>query len=340
MKQHLNTLFVTREGAWLFKDGETVCIKLGGELVHRLPLHNLEGIVTLGWDIGISPQLMGACAEAGISISFCNPNGRFLAAVTGFTPGNILLRREQYRRADDEEASVSIAREMISAKITNCRSVLLRARRDHGKEELSRLCDTLAKSARQARECRTREELLGVEGFAADTYFSGFRYCQTVDDEKLLFRNRSRRPPLDPINALMSFLYSMLAHDARSALESCGLDAAAGFLHRDRSGRPGLALDLMEEFRPLLADRLVLSLVNRKQITTKDFDYEPSGAVLLKDDARRSVITAWQEKKQEVVVHPLLEEKMTIGILLLIQARLLARHLRGDIDAYPPLIKK
>lgn len=340
MKQHLNTLFVTREGAWLFKDGDTVCVKLDGKIVLRLPLHNLEGIVTMGWDIGMSPQLMGACAEASITISFCNPNGRFLAAVAGFTPGNVLLRREQYRRADDEEASVRIAREMIAAKIVNGRALLLKSLRNRERPELKNICDILAQSARQARVCTTREELLGVEGFAADVYFSGFRHCQTVEEESLLFKVRSRRPPLDPVNALLSFLYSMLAHDARSALESCGLDAAVGFLHRDRSGRPGLALDLMEEFRTLFADRLALSMINRKQITEKDFDYEPGGAVFLKEDSRKLVIAAWQERKQEVVTHPLLEEKMTLGLLMQIQARLLARHLRGDLDAYPPLIRK
>lgn len=340
MKQHLNTLFITREGAWLFKDGETVCVKLEGKVALRLPLHNLDGIVTMGWDIGMSPHLMGACAEAGISVSFCNPHGRFLAAVTGFTPGNVLLRREQYRRADDESASLSIAGKMIAAKIANCRTVLLRAMRDHNKTELTEACDILAKSSRQACQCLSRAELLGVEGFAADAYFSVFRHCQTGSEEKLLFTTRSRRPPLDAVNALLSFLYSMLAHDARSALESCGLDAAVGFLHRDRSGRPGLALDMMEEFRPLWADRLALSLLNRKQITEKDFNYERSGAVFLKEDSRKLVIAAWQERKQEVVTHPFLEEKMTIGLFIHIQARLLARHLRGDLDAYPPFIVK
>lgn len=340
MKQHLNTLFITREGAWLFKDGETVCVKLEGKVALRLPLHNLDGIVTMGWDIGMSPHLMGACAEAGISVSFCNPHGRFLAAVTGFTPGNVLLRREQYRRADDESASLSIAGKMIAAKIANCRTVLLRAMRDHNKTELTEACDILAQSSRQACQCLSRAELLGVEGFAADTYFSVFRHCQTGTEEKLLFTTRSRRPPLDAVNALLSFLYSMLAHDARSALESCGLDAAVGFLHRDRSGRPGLALDMMEEFRPLWADRLALSLLNRKQITEKDFNYERSGAVFLKEDSRKLVIAAWQERKQEVVTHPFLEEKMTVGLFIHIQARLLARHLRGDLDAYPPFIVK
>lgn len=340
MKQHLNTLFVTREGAWLFKDGETVCVKLDGQVVLRLPLHNLDGIVTLGWDIGMSPHLMGACAEAGVTVSFCSPHGRFLAAAVGFTPGNVLLRRTQYRVADDEASSMLIAREMIAAKIANCRTVLLRAMRDHGKSGLKDAIDVLARMIRQARAAETREALLGIEGMAAEAYFSCFALCQTVSNEKLLFTVRSRRPPLDPVNALLSFLYSLLAHDARSALESCGLDASVGFLHRDRSGRPGLALDLMEEFRPVLADRLALTLLNRKQISLKDFDYEPSGAVFLKEDSRKIVLAAWQERKQETVIHPLLDEKMTIGFLVLIQARLLARYLRGDMDAYAPFIWK
>ncbi len=338
MKDHLNTLFITREGAWLFKDGETVCVKLNGEVALRLPLHNLEGIITMGWDIGMSPHLMGACADAGISVSFCNPHGRLLAAAVGFSPGNVLLRREQYRRADDEHASIGIAREMIAAKIANCRIVLLRVLRDHNREELRQTTDQLAQMVRQARSCTKREYLFGIEGMAAEAYFSVFYLCQTVKNKKLLFTTRSRRPPLDPVNALLSFLYSLLAHDCRSALESCGLDAAVGFLHRDRPGRPGLALDLMEEFRPILADRLALSLLNRGQITVRDFDFQPDGAVFLKEDSRKEVIAAWQQRKNETITHPILEEKITVGLLPLIQARLITRQLRGDIDAYPPFL--
>lgn len=340
MKKHLNTLFISREGAWLFKDGDTVCVKLDGSIALRIPLHNLDGIVVLGWDIGMSPALMGACAKTGVTVSFCNPHGGLLAGVTGFTRGNVLLRREQYRIADNELQSVKITREMIAAKIMNCRTVLMRAQRERGIEELKKTCALLAGIVEKVRVAITREELLGLEGFAADSYFSSFRFCQTISSEKMLFTTRSRRPPLDPVNALLSFLYSMLAHDIRSALESCGLDAAVGFLHRDRPGRPGLALDLMEEFRPMLADRLAISLINRKQITENDFEYQPAGAVFLKDESRKIVLTAWQERKWEEITHPLLEEKMTVGLLPFIQSRLLVRHLRGDLDSYPPFLWK
>ena len=306
MKKHLNTLFVTLEGCWLSKDGDTVKVNAEGTCLLRVPLHNLEGIVTLGWDIGVSPYLMGACAERGI-----NPYGKFLAGVQGFMKGNILLRREQYRWADDEARWVGVAREMIGAKIANCRSLLLRAQRTYGKD-LSEAIDRLAAFCRMARGCNSGDMLRGIEGSAAETYFSCLSHCQRTEDPELVFESRNRRPPKDCFNALLSFLYSLLCHDARSALESSGIDAAAGFLHRDRPGRPGMALDLMEEFR----------------------------AVFLKEDSRKKVLNAWQERKKTVLVHPFLQEKTTLGLLIHIQALLLARHLRGDLDCYPPFIGK
>jgi CRISPR-associated protein Cas1 len=305
-----------------------------------VPLHNLDGIVTLGWDIGMSPGLMQACAAGGVTVSFCNPYGKFLAAAVGFSPGNVMLRRQQYRVADDKPAAVLVAREMVAAKITNCRTVLLRAARDHGRGEMESAGRRLASRAQDARLCTDLEVLRGIEGDAADTYFQHLSACTTHGDPTLLFDGRSRRPPLDPFNCLLSFLYSLLAHDCRSALESTGLDAAVGFLHRDRSGRPGMALDLMEEFRPMLADRLALSLLNRKQLNARDFETQESGAVLLRDAARKAVLTAWQERKQEEITHPFLGEKTTVGLLVHLQARLLARHLRGDLDAYPPFLWK
>lgn len=340
MKRHLNTLFITLEGAWLTKDGEAVDVRHEKTSRLRVPLHNLDGIVTLGWDIGMSPGLMQACAEAGVTVSFCNPHGKFMAAAVGFSPGNVILRRQQYRVADDPPAAVLVAREMVAAKIANCRTVLMRAARDHGREEMETAARRLANRALDARRCTDLDALRGIEGDAADTYFQHLSGCSTHGDAALQFTKRSRRPPLDPFNCLLSFLYSLLAHDCRSALESTGLDAAVGFLHRDRSGRPGMALDLMEEFRPMLADRLALSLTNRKQLGIRDFEIQETGAVLLRDPARKVVLTAWQERKQEEITHPFLGEKTTVGLLTHLQARLLARHLRGDLDAYPPFLWK
>lgn len=337
MRQHLNTLFVTREGAYLAKDGAAIDVRLEGKSLLRVPLHNLDGIVAMGYDIGASAHLMAACAEAGVTLSFCSPHGRFLAAVRGFTPGNVLLRRTQYRVSDDLEASLKIAAPMIAAKLANTRAVVLRAQRDHGahprQEEIATM---LSRSARMALRAESLDQLRGIEGDAAAGYFSGFSLLLTPAD--LPFAGRVRRPPTDPVNALLSFFYSLLAHDCRSALESVGLDAAVGFLHRDRPGRPSLALDLMEEFRPVLADRAALTLLNRKQIGLSDFRTQESGAVELKEEPRKLAMTFWQERKQDEIMHPYLQEKTTIGLLPFVQARLLARHLREDLDAYPAFL--
>lgn len=341
MKVHLNTLFVTTDACWLSKDGETVKISLHHETLLRLPLHNLAGIVMLGWEIGISPQLMYECTQRNISMSFCNPYGKFLASVQGPMSGNVLLRRAQYKLADNAEAYILIAREMIAAKIANARTLLLRAARTYQlPESVTQSIQALASACRLARQCTDPASLRGIEGNAAEQYFSALSLCQTTVDPKLIFTGRSKRPPLDMFNALLSFLYTMLAHDTRSALESVGLDSAVGFLHRDRPGRPSLALDLMEEFRAPLADRLALSIFNRKQLTSKDFTQELTGAFILTDEARKRVLTAWQERKNETIIHPVLQEKTTLGLLIYIQAQLLARHLRGDHPSYIPFIWK
>ena len=346
MKTHLNTLFVTLEGAYLRKDGAAVEIRHEGETKLRVPLHNLDGIACFGWDISASAAFMSACASANVSLSFHNPHGKFLVAANGFTSGNILLRREQYRRADDEPAALAIASNMISAKLANSRTVLMRAARDHGENDAPRASallqasDFLSSRIRFVARATSLDTLRGIEGDAAATYFSVFPPLLTNHDPGVTMTGRSRRPPLDPVNALLSFLYVLLMHDCRSALESCGLDAQCGFLHRDRPGRPSLALDLMEEFRAYFADRLALTLFNRRQITAKDFDYRESGAVLLKEASRKAVLIAWQERKQDEIVHPFLEEKMTLGLLPHLQARLLARHLRGDLDAYPAFLAR
>lgn len=344
MKQHLNTLFITLEGAWLAKDGQAVDIRHGGESKLRVPLHNLDGIVCLGWDITASAPLMAACADLGVTLSFCSPHGKFMAAVTGFTSGNVLLRREQYRRADDSSASACIARNLIAAKLANSRASLLRAVRDRPASPGNPQLETAAKALSRrisSVACETSlDAIRGIEGDAAAIYFGVFPLLFTVDDPALAMRGRSRRPPLDPINALLSFLYSLLAHDCRSALAAAGLDAAVGFLHRDRPGRPSLALDLMEELRPVLADRTALTLLNRRQLDISDFETRENGAVYLREASRKKVLVEWQERKRTELLHPFIQEKVTWGLIPHLQARLLARHLRGDLDAYPAFLWK
>lgn len=343
MKRHLNTLFVTTQGTYLAKDGQAVAVRLKKETRLRVPLLNLDGIVCFG-RVGCSPQLMAACAEVNVTISFLSEYGRFRAAVVGFSPGNVLLRREQYRQADDPSAAVAIARNSIAAKIANCRSVLLRGARDTQdagrRTALQEAARVMARQLDDTRQVASLDRLRGMEGDAARTYFGTFAQLINVADEEFRFVGRSRRPPLDRVNALLSFLYSMLTHDARSACEATGLDAAVGFLHRDRPGRPGLALDLIEEFRPFLADRLALSLINRRQVTAREFTISESGAVLMDDKARKTVLTAYQKRKQDTLLHPFINENTSVGLLVHLQARLLARHLRGDLDAYPPFVWK
>ncbi len=346
MKQHLNTLYVTRDGCRLSLDGESVAVSLRGQRLIRVPLRNLEAIQTFGWDISATPQLMGHCANNGVRIGFCDPNGKLFCNVTGFTPGNVLLRRQQYRVADDAAASLSIAREMVAAKILNARCVLqrgLRDRAEYSMPEAARLLAQdavrdLARSVQRARQVDSAAALLGVEGAAAERYFGAFSCLLTV--EGFSFAQRCRRPPKDPVNALLSFAYALLANDCKSALEAVGLDSAVGFYHRDRPGRPGLALDLMEELRAPLADRLALTLLNRRQLSQEDFSCDEGGGVRLSDEARRTVLTHWQERKKEMLLHPFLQEKITLGMLPHIQARLLAQHVRGALDAYPPMFWK
>lgn len=346
MRQHLNTLFVTLEGAYLRKDGAAIAIKHDGETKLRVPLHNLEGIVCYGWDIVISASLMHACGESNVSLSFHSPYGKFLSSSYGGVSGNILLRREQYRQGDSPQASLKIAQNMIAAKLHNTRTVLQRSARDSGvkypekADALQRAVDSLKNRVHAAQRVTNLESLRGVEGDAAATYFSVFNQMITGEDTTLHINGRSKRPPMDYTNALLSFTYALLNHDCRSACESCGLDPQSGFLHQPRPGRSSLSLDLMEEFRPILADRLVLSLINRKQITEADFKRQENGAIHLREDSRKIVLQAWQERKQDQILHPFLGENITVGLLPQIQARLLARYLRGDIDAYPAYLIK
>ncbi len=342
MKKHLNTLFVTTQGAYLAKDGETVAVRIEKEVVLRVPLHTLGSIVCFG-NVGCSPFLMGFCGERNVMLSFLSENGRFLARVSGPVSGNVLVRREQYRRADDPIFSARVAAACVLGKIANCRTVLLRALRDHADKidtpVLQEAVDHLAASIRRVQGDLSVDEVRGVEGDAARVYFNAFDHLIVRDKENFFMHLRSRRPPLDRINCLLSFLYTLVLNDIRSALESVGLDPAVGYLHRDRPGRAGLALDLMEEFRPL-ADRLALSMVNLGQLRQEDFHISDAGAVRMSDSARKTLLTTYQKRKQEEMIHPFLEEKMSLGLFFHIQALLFARFLRDELDGYPPVIWK
>jgi CRISPR-associated protein Cas1 len=343
MKKLLNTLFVTTQGAYLAKEGETVTVKIDGEVSLRLPVHTLGGIVCFG-QVSCSPYLMGFCAENSVAISFLTENGGFLAKVQGPVSGNVLLRREQYRRADDLKTSALIARSVLTGKIANCRTVLQRALRDHSDkidaEAVSRASQRLSDTIRRLQLEQPLDVMRGIEGESANIYFDVFDHLITSQKNDFRFNERNRRPPLDNVNCLLSFIYTILMHDVRSALETVGLDPAVGFLHRDRPGRYGLALDIMEEFRPFFADRLTLSLINLSQVQTKGFQKKESGAVLMDDDTRKTVLVAYQKRKQEEIEHPFLKEKVSVGILFYVQALLMARYLRGDMDNYPPFIWK
>ncbi|MBU3946880.1 MAG: type I-C CRISPR-associated endonuclease Cas1c [Proteobacteria bacterium] len=343
MKKHLNTLFVTTQGAYLAKEGETVVVKVEKEVRLRIPVHTIGGIVCFG-NVGCSPFLMGFCAENGVGVSFLSEHGRFMARIQGPVSGNVLLRREQYRKADDPAFSAGMARAVLIGKIANCRTVLNRALRDHSEKiDADQIADTVKRLSYNL-ELLNRDQSLdvlrGLEGDAAHIYFGVFDHLIVSQKEAFYFHERNRRPPLDNVNCLLSFIYTLLAHDIRSALETVGLDPAVGFLHRDRPGRPSLALDLMEEFRPVIADRLALSLINLRQVQDKGFKKTDSGAVLMNDDTRKTLLVAYQERKQEEIYHPFIDEKVTIGLLFHIQALLLARYLRGDLDGYPPFIWK
>lgn len=338
MRKLLNTLYVTSADAYLALDGENIVIRKEEAEVFRLPLHNLEGIVTFGYT-GASPALMGACAKRGIDLCFMTQHGRFLARVTGEVRGNVLLRKEQYRVSDSEAQSLDIARNMIAGKLHNSRQVLGRALRDHAlRIDESRIRDAsrrIQESGASLQGCDCLDSLRGVEGEAAARYFGVLDELILQQKDDFSFRERTRRPPTDPLNAMLSFVYTLLANDTAAALETVGLDPYVGFLHRDRPGRASLALDLMEELRPIMADRFVLSLINKREVNIRGFTQRENGAVVMDDKTRKELLGAWQNRKQEVVRHPFLEEKLPWGLLPYAQALLLARCLRGDLDAYP-----
>jgi len=339
MRKLLNTLYVSSQGSYLSKEGETVVVEREKQKVLKIPIHTISGIICFG-NVLCSPFLLGFCAERDVAISFLSEHGRFLASVRGPVSGNVLLRRQQYRMADDEQTTRGIAANVVSGKLANCRIVLNRTIRDHSAKvdagALKDASEKIGKIIERIPRATGTDEVRGLEGQAAAEYFRVFNHLIVDQKQDFIFTERSRRPPLDEVNALLSFMYTMLAHDIRSALETVGLDPAVGFLHRDRPGRPGLALDIMEEFRPVITDRLVLSLINRKQLEKKGFTKAASGAVTMDDNTRKTVLTEYQNRKQDEVYHPYIEETVPIGLLFFIQANLMARYIRGDIDGYPP----
>ncbi|MEI6647165.1 MAG: type I-C CRISPR-associated endonuclease Cas1c [bacterium] len=340
MKKLLNMLYVSTQGSYLCHEGESVLVRVEKETRLRLPIHMLGGIVCFG-QVSCSPPLLGLCGERGVHVSFMTERGQFLARVTGPVSGNVLLRREQIRRSDDKTVSLALARGFVLGKLANSRTVLQRALRDHGENPLlSTAIDGMANVIQRVRKTEDIDILRGLEGEAANYYFSAFNGLLVSQQNDFQMNGRNRRPPLDPVNALLSFLYTLLAHDCEAALEGIGLDPQIGFLHALRPGRPSLALDLMEEFRSILADRVAVSLINLNQIDKKGFTVTESGAVTMDDDTRKTVLQTWQKKKQEIVQHPFLDERVEVGLLPHVQAMLLARHLRGDIDAYPPFLLK
>jgi len=343
MRKLLNTLYVTTHGAYLSKDGENIVIKVENQECFRMPVHNIEGIVCFGF-LGASPSLMAMCAERNIALSFLSENGYFLGRVSGPVSGNVLLRRKQYRLADDSGFCNEISRTFVAGKISNSKTVLQRALRESADASnsiaMEEAIHTLSVKQKQSLKCVDNSVLRGIEGEAAYTYFGVFDHLIIAQKADFYFKGRNRRPPMDNVNSLLSFVYTLLVHEVRSALESVGIDPCVGFLHTDRPGRQSLALDMMEEFRPYLADRLVLSLINRKQIDAKGFISREAGGIIMNDSTRKDILTAWQKRKQEEIMHPFLQIMVPIGLLPYCQALLLARFIRGDIDSYPVFLNK
>lgn len=343
MKKLLNTVYVNSPDRYLSLDGENLVISQDGTEIGRVPLHNIERIMTFG-HAGASPALMGKCAKNGIELVFMSRNGHFIARVEGEVKGNVLLRRQQYRIADNEKGSLDIARNIISAKLFNSRWVLERMIRDHGAridtELFGKKSEFLNNSIKQVRNCGDMDSLRGIEGEAASVYFSLFNDMILQQKDDFRFDTRNKRPPLDNVNALLSFAYSMATGMCTSALESVGLDPYVGFMHTDRPGRRSLALDMVEEIRSVLCDRFVLTLINKRLVSSDDFVKREDGAVLLTEDGRKTFFSAWQKRKSEELKHPFIEEKVEWGMLPYVQAMLLARYIRGDLDCYPPFMWK
>lgn len=343
MRRLLNTLYITMENAYLHAKGETLIVRADGVKERQVARIQLESIVIFNYS-GVSPDAMQLCVENGISLVFLSPTGQFKARVTGEVSGNIHLRRTQYRWCDNEAQSLLLAQRFIYAKLVNARVSVKRTLRDHSHqvrvEQLQEAVAALDRQIREVSKASTLEQLRGIEGLGSRHYFSAFAEQIVAGRETFQFTGRVKRPPRDRVNALLSFLYTMLANDVTHALETVGLDPQAGYLHRDRPGRNSLALDMMEEFRVYMADRMVLTMINRKQLGHDDFIEKENGAFLLTDEARNKVLQEWQQRKRDEIVHPFFEEKIAVGLLPYAQAMLLARYMRGDLDDYPPFFWK
>ena len=340
MRKLLNTLYVTTPEAYLSKDGLNVVVSVKQEEVFRIPAINIEGIVTFGY-MGASPGVMKLCSDNSISLTFLSPHGRFISRVQSATKGNVLLRKRQYQLSDDESWSLHVARLMIGGKIQNYRNILKRYIRDYGENEnINRAVQVLEHAKREALATQDKTTLIGYEGMASNAYFEVLPVLILNQKADFPFHGRNRRPPKDAVNAMLSFAYTLIANDTSAALETVGRDPYVGFLHTLRPGRTSLALDMMEELRAYLGDRFVLSLINKRQITSKDFLFQGDNGVVMTDKGKKTFISAWQARKREVIIHPYLNEKIEIGLLPYVQAMLMARYIRQDIDNYPVFLIK
>ena len=340
MRKLLNTLYITTPESYLCKDGLNIVVSVKQREVFRIPSINIESIVTFGY-MGASPGLMKLCTDNGIALTFLSPNGRFVSRVQGETHGNVLLRKEQYKLSDDTEWSLHVAKLMIAAKIQNYRAVLRRYVRDYGQSsEIEQAVKTLETYKRHVLGATNKTTLIGFEGMASNAYFGVLPFLILNQREFFPFKGRSRRPPKDAVNAMLSFAYTLMANDISAALETVGLDPYVGFLHTLRPGRTSLALDMMEEFRAYLGDRFVLSLINKRQVSAADFLYQGEGGVIMTDKGRKTFITTWQNRKRETIIHPYLNEKVEIGLLPYVQAMMMAKYIRNDIDDYPAFLIK
>lgn len=338
MKKLQNSLYINTQGAYLHKERETLVVDIAKEKVLQLPIHSISGIFCFG-NVMVSPQVMGFCGERGVNLAFFTEYGRFLARVQGRQTGNVLLRRSQYKYADTR--ATEIARTLVAAKIQSQRQILQRHQRNYGKQDdINQIIALLKSTVERLKIAKDLDIIRGLEGDAAARYFSVFNHLITEKSGDFNFIQRTRRPPTDPVNALLSFFYAIVGNDISAALQGVGLDPQVGFLHRDRPGRDSLAQDILEEFRAYIVDRLVLTLINRQQIKAADFIYEASGAVKLKDTARKAVLQEFQARKQKTIIHPYLKEEIPLGLLPHAQALLLARHLRGDLEYYPPFLAR
>ncbi|MCR5394261.1 MAG: type I-C CRISPR-associated endonuclease Cas1c [Bacteroidales bacterium] len=340
MRKLLNTLYITTPESYIYKDGDNVVISLNQQEIFRIPIINIEGIVTFGY-MGASPGLMKLCADHGVALTFLSPHGHFIGRFQGSVQGNVLLRKRQYQVSEDDSYCLNISRVFIAGKVQNYRNILMRFLRDYGPDkdvEAATIRHEVLK--KNILEASNMDELRGMEGDAANVYFGVLNHLMITQKNPFVFSGRNRHPPRDPVNALLSFVYTLLAHECTAALESVGLDPYVGLMHTLRPGRTSLALDLMEELRAYLGDRLVLSLINRKQISSTDFLSQGTDGVVMTDDARKTVLTTWQNRKKELFTHPYLNEKIPIGLLPYVQAKLLSKYIRQDLDDYPVFLIK